>query len=417
MKKNISPKSGLSTIVNHYNEGGNALGAHLAPIYQTSTFSFPDVPTMQRIFAGEEAGYIYSRSGNPNVTQLGQKYAYLEGLDLLRQNPESDPDTIVMGQAVSSGMAAISAAILGRVSAGETIITQRDLYGNSFSFMHDLAPRLGMKVVWVDDNSASGWEAAFAAHPEAVIAYTETPANPTMSIIDLATLSEVAHTSSAWVIVDNTFASPYHQRPLTRGCDVVIHSTTKYLSGHGQIIGGAIISHHIDYMNAALKSTSKLLGQAPSPFDAWLANNGLKTFEIRMARHAENGLAMAQFLAEHPQVDAVYYPGLPEHPGHDVAARQMINGFGSMISFELKGGYNAGVKLLESVQIPTFAVSLGNVDSLIEHPASMTHVIIPPEERRKAGITDGLVRLSVGIENIEDLLTDMDRALNIAGKA
>lgn len=412
MKKQISPKAGLSTIVNHYGEGDNALGAHVTPIYQTSTFSFPDVETMQAIFAGQQPGYIYSRSANPNVTQLGDKYAYLEGLDLLRQRPDAKPSEVVAGKAVSSGMAAISAAVLTRVSAGETVITQRDLYGNAFSFWHDLAPRLGIKVVWTEGNSAEAWEAAFHAHPEAVLAYTETPANPTMAIVDLALLGEVAHTSGAWVIVDNTFASPYHQRPLIRGCDVVIHSTTKFLSGHGQIIGGAIISHHLDYMNS-VKLTSKLLGQAPSPFDAWLANVGLKTFEIRMERHASNGMAMAQFLAQHPQVAAVYYPGLPDHPGHAAASQQMINGYGSMLSFELKGGYEAGVKLLESVQIPTFAVSLGNVDSLIEHPASMTHVVVPPEERLKAGISDGLVRLSVGIENIEDLLEDMDRALRM----
>lgn len=415
MKKQISPKAGLSTIVNHYGEGDNALGAHVTPIYQTSTFSFPDVETMQAIFAGQQPGYIYSRSANPNVTQLGDKYAYLEGLDLLRQRPDAKPSEVVAGKAVSSGMAAISAAVLTRVSAGETVITQRDLYGNAFSFWHEFAPRLGIKVVWTENNSAEAWEAAFHAHPEAVLAYTETPANPTMSVVDLALLGEVAHTSGAWVIVDNTFASPYHQRPLIRGCDVVIHSTTKYLSGHGQIIGGAIVSHHLDFMNS-VKLTSKLLGQAPSPFDAWLANIGLKTFEIRMERHASNGMAMAKFLAQHPQVAEVYYPGLPDNPGHAVAGKQMINGYGSMLSFELKGGYEAGVKLLESVQIPTFAVSLGNVDSLIEHPASMTHVVVPPEERLKAGISDGLVRLSVGIENIEDLLDDMDRALQAAAR-
>ncbi|MEM7347607.1 MAG: aminotransferase class I/II-fold pyridoxal phosphate-dependent enzyme, partial [Chloroflexota bacterium] len=378
------------------------------------TFSFPDVQTMQAIFAGEEPGYIYSRSSNPNVEQLGNKYAYLEGLDLIRQKPEASPTDIVAGKAVSSGLAAIAAAVLGRVRSGETVITQRDLYGGAFSFWYDFAPRLGINVVWVEDNSSAGWEAAFAAHPEAVLAYTETPANPTMAIVDLATLSEVAHSYNAWVLVDNTFASPYHQRPLTRGCDVVIHSTTKYLSGHGHVTGGVVVSHHIDYMQKEVKLVSKLMGQAPSPMDTWMANLGLKTFEIRMERHASNGLAMAQFLDKHPQVERVYYPGLPNDPGHEVANQQMINGYGSMISFELKGGYESGSKLLESVQIPTFAVSLGNVDTLIEHPAGMTHLVIPPEERQKAGISDGLVRLSIGIENIEDLQEDMDRALNLA---
>lgn len=412
MKKSIPPTAGLSTIVNHYGEGDNALGAHLTPIYQTSTFSFPDVETMQRIFGGEQPGYVYTRASNPNVTQIEDKYAFLEGLDLLRAQPDADPGELVAGKAVSSGMAAISAAVLARVRSGETVITQRSLYGNAFSFWHDLAPRLGIQVVWTDDVTPDAWEAAFDAHPDAVLAYAETPANPTMAIVDLPALVDVAHAHNAWVLVDNTFATPYHQRPLTHGCDVIIHSTTKFLSGHGQIIGGAVVSRHVDYLQTEVRAMAKLLGQAPSPFDAWLANVGLKTFEVRMERHASNGMAMAEFLDQHPAVDRVYHPGLPDHPGHDVASRQMINGYGGMISFELKGGYEAGVKLLESVQIPTFAVSLGNVDSLIEHPAGMTHLIVPPEERIKAGISDGLVRLSVGIENIEDLLADMERALD-----
>ncbi|MEM7115825.1 MAG: aminotransferase class I/II-fold pyridoxal phosphate-dependent enzyme [Chloroflexota bacterium] len=414
MKKQIDPTSGLSTIVNHYNEGDNAYGAHVSPIFQTTTFSFPDVETMQAIMTGQQHGYVYSRTNNPNVEQLGDKYAYLEGIDLIRQQPKRNPKEIVAGKAVSAGMAAISAAVLGRVRTGETVITQRDLYGNSFSFFHDFAPRLGINVVWVDGNTADLWEEAFAKNPHAVMAYTETPANPTMSIVDLSTLSEVAHSYNAWVCVDNTFASPYHQRPLSRGCDIVLHSTTKFLTGHGNVTGGSIISTRLDYMNKDVKMVSKLMGQAPSPMDAWMANLGLKTFELRMERHAANGLAMAQFLAEHPAVDHVYYPGLPTDPGHEVAKKQMLNGFGALLSFELNGGYEAGVRLLEAVKIPTFAVSLGNVDTLIQYPAGMTHLVVPPEERRKAGISDSLVRLSVGIENIEDLLADMDRALRIA---
>ena len=414
MKKKISAESGLSTVVNHYNEGGNAYGAHVSPIFQTTTFGFPDVETMQAVMSGQQHGYVYSRTANPNVDQLGDKYAYLEGIDLIRQQPDRDPKEIVAGKAVSAGMAAISAAVFGRVRAGETIITQRDLYGNAFSFFHDFAPRLGINVVWTDGNSAEAWEAAFAKNPKAVMAFTETPANPTMSIVDLSNLSEVAHTYNAWVCVDNTFASPYHQRPLTRGCDVVIHSTTKFLTGHGNVTGGAIVSTHLDYMKKDVKMVSKLMGQAPSPIDAWMANLGLKTFEIRMERHASNGMAVAQFLNEHPAVDAVYYPGLPSDPGHEVAKKQMLNGFGGLISFELKGGYDAGVRLLNAVHLPTFAVSLGNVDTLIQHPAGMTHLIVPPEERLKAGITDGLVRLSIGIENIEDLLADLDRSLRAA---
>ena len=215
-------------------------------------------------------------------------------------------------------------------------------------------------------------------------------------------------------MVDNTFATPYHQRPLALGCDVVVHSTTKYLTGHGVVIGGAVVSTHLAYMNAKKDGVgllARVMGPAVSPFDAWLANLGLKTFEIRMQRHAENAMALARWLESHPQVAKVHYPGLESHPGHAIARKQMINGFGGMISFELKGGFDAGVTVMNHVRLATLAVSLGNVDTLIEHPASMTHASVPPEERRKVGITDGLVRLSVGIENVEDLMADLDQAM------
>ncbi len=407
-------KWGLSTIVIHYREGANPFHAHITPIYQTSTFGFPDVETAGKVFAGEMSAYIYSRAGNPNTDQLADKYAYLEGLDLIRANPDTPPNDIVRGRLAASGMAAISEAVLGRVRAGETVIVQRQLYGNAYRFFNEVAPRLGIRVVWVDDVSADGWEQAFAQHPDAVLAYTETPTNPAMTIVDLAMVAEIAHAHGAWVMVDNTFATPYHQRPLTLGCDVVVHSTTKYLSGHGVIIGGAIISRHIDYMTNrrdGVALMARVMGPTPSPFDAWLANIGLKTFEIRMQRHAENGMAVARWLEAHPKVARVYYPGLESHPGHEIAKRQMFNGFGGMLSFELKGGYEAGAALMNNVKLATLAVSLGNVDTLIQHPASMTHVAVPREQRLKAGITDGLVRLSVGIENVEDIIADLEQAL------
>ncbi|RME82557.1 MAG: aminotransferase class I/II-fold pyridoxal phosphate-dependent enzyme [Caldilineae bacterium] len=412
--KSWSPDYGLGTLVNHYDEGDNPLNAHITPIYQTSTFAFPDAETAGRVFAGKEFGYTYTRNYAPNADQLARKYALLEALDLLRQHPDREPGAVVAARAVSAGMAAISSAILGRVRAGETIITQRQLYGNAFRFMNELAPRLGIEVVWLDDVSPAAWEEAFDRNPRATLAYVETPANPTMLIVDLQGVAQVAHAHDAWVMVDNTFATPYHQRPLTWGCDVVIHSTTKYLSGHGLIIGGAIISTHLDYMSYSGQGvglTAKMFGASPSPFDAWLANIGLKTFELRMQRHAENGMAIARWLAEHPKVERVYYPGLPSHPGYEIACKQMVNGFGGMISFEVKGGYDAGVTVMNHVQLATLAVSLGNVDTLIEHPASMTHSAVPRAERELAGISDGLVRLSVGIENVEDLIADLDQAL------
>jgi methionine-gamma-lyase len=236
-----------------------------------------------------------------------------------------------------------------------------------------------------------------------------------LEVVDLQAAAEIAHTYGAWAVVDNTFSTPYCMRPLTMGFDVVVHSTTKYLTGHGLVIGGAVISTQLDFFEPKTNQlflVSKLLGGSPSPFDAWLANIGLKTFELRMQRHFENAMQLAHWLTKHPKITRVNYPGLESHPGHALAKSQMHNGFGGMISFELKGGYDAGVKLMEKLQLITLAVSLGNVDSLIQHPASMTHSAVPREERLKTGLTDGLVRFSVGIENKEDLIEDLGQALD-----
>ncbi len=412
---NISPQQQLGTLVNHAVEGDNPHHAHISPIYMTSTFSFPDVAHGADIFSGEREGYVYTRIDNPNTRQLAQKYAILEGLDLLRAQPDTPPQELVAGKLFASGMAAISHALLARVRASETIIAQQALYGNAFAFLHKLAPRLGINVVWVNQPDADGWQAAFEAHPDAVMAYAETPINPTMQVVDLAMVAEIAHQYGAWAAVDNTFATPYCQRPLNQGFDLVLHSTTKYLTGHGVIIGGAIVTRHPEFLQPErdeLFLTARLLGGAPSPFDAWLGNIGLKTFELRMERHCENAMQLAEWLQQHPKVARVNYPGLPDNPGHAVARQQMFNGFGGMLSFELKGGFEAGVTLMENLHVITLAISLGNTDSLIQHPASMTHAGVPVAERLKMGITDGLVRFSVGIENVEDLITDLAQALD-----
>ena len=407
----ISPQHGIGTLVLHFNEGGNPLHAHVTPIYQTSVFSFPDVETGMAIYQGEQPGFTYTRTGNPNSEQYAAKIAILEGLDLLRTRTESEMEDLVAGKVFTSGMSAISSAILARVRSGETIIAQESLYSNAFNFLSQIAPQLGIRVVMVSDISGAGWEAALRAHPEAVLVYAETPANPTMLVVDLEMVADIAHAHACWLVVDNTFATPYCQRPLSLGADVVVHSTTKYLSGHGVIIGGAVVSTHLDYMRENLQLILKTVGGAPSPFDAWLANLGIKTFELRMSRHCENALAVAEYLASHSKVAAVYYPGLEENPGHAIASRQM-HCYGGMLSFELKGGLRAGEALMDRVRIPTLAVSLGNVDSLIQHPASMTHASVPPEERQKMGISDGLVRFSVGLENVEDILADLEQALS-----
>jgi len=406
----FSPQHGLGTLINHYAEGEHPYHAHVMPIYQTSLFSFPDHATGVSIYDGSQEGYTYTRAGNPNVDHFASRVAMLEALDLIRAQEIPDIDNLVAGKAFASGMAAISSAILARVKAGEVIIAQESLYSNAFNFLNQITPRVGIKVVWVKDTSAMGWEAALSAHPNATLVYAETPANPTMLVVNLAEVAELAHQYGCWLMVDNTFATPYCQRPLSMGADVVVHSTTKYLSGHGVIIGGLVISTHLDYMQEEIPLIMKTLGGAPSPFDAWLADLGLKTFELRMQRHCENAIGVARFLKGHPSIASVNYPGIETDTGHTIAVKQM-HAFGGMLSFELKGGLKAGEKLMNRLKIATLGVSLGNVDSLVQHPASMTHVSVPAAERKKMGISDGLVRFSVGIENLDDILADFEKGL------
>ena len=406
----FSPKHSISTLVTHLGEDENPHHTHVTPIYQTSTFNFPDVATGAGIVARTEPGYYYTRLANPNFDQLARKIATLEGLDLLRLQPEANPDDLVAGQVFSSGMAAITAVLFSLLKAGDTIVAQEAVYSATFTFLKEIAPTLGIQVAWVREASQAGWEAAFAAHPNAKLAYAETPANPTMAVVDLKPLAELAHRQGAWLAVDNTFATPYCQRPLSLGADIVMHSTTKFLSGHGALTGGVVVSAHPEYIRKTLYTFVRTLGGIPSPFDTWLANLGLKTFELRMQRHCDNAIQVARFLATHPAVAEVHYPGLEDDPGHSIAAQQMF-AFGGMLSFELKGGMQAGIQLMERVRLATLAVSLGMVDTLIEHPASMTHGPVPHEDRLNQGITDGLVRLSVGIENLPDILADLEQGL------
>jgi methionine-gamma-lyase len=409
--RKINPNYGLSTLVTHVGEGEDPRNAHITPIYQTSTFKFPDVATGGAIFKGEAEGYIYTRLDNPNHTTLAAKIAALEGLDLLRKQPARPVKEVVEGQVFASGMAAITAAILAHVKGGQTIIAQGDIYSATFNFLHDVAPNYGIQVVWVQDYSnIANWDAALQAHPEAELVYAESPVNPSMRLVDLTALAELTHRTNAWLMVDNTFASPYCQRPLTMGADVVLHSTTKYISGHGLTIGGAVASTHVDFIHNELHRILITLGGSASPFDCWLANNGMRTFELRMQRHCENALRVARFLEKHPKVARVNYPGLESHPDYELACRQMMH-FGGMISFELKGGFEAGERLMNRVQVCTLAVSLGELNTLIQHPASMSHVTVSAEERRRQGISDGLVRLSVGVENIEDIMADFEQGL------
>lgn len=399
-------KPGISTIVTHHAEETNDLGAHITPIYQTSAFRIPDAETGAELFQNQQQGYVYTRMRNPNQRQVVSKIAALEALDL-----PGESSTIIDGQLFSSGMGAVSAAVLSCVKSGEKLITHQNLYGATYSFLHHLTGHNNINIIWLENSDVEEWKDAFKKHPDAKIAYVETPSNPNVSLVDIRAVAEIAHQNNAWLITDNTFASPYCQRPFNLGADVVLHSTTKYLSGHGALIGGVVLSKHTKWVNENLYNHLKLYGTSPSPFDAWLTYLGLKTFELRMQRHCENATQIANWLLKHPKIEKVFYPGLSNHPQHELAKEQM-SAFGGMLACEIKGGYSAGVNFMNNVKLFSLVTTLGNVDSLVQHPASMSHINVTPADRQKAGITDGLVRLSVGIENSNDLIDDLSQALD-----
>ncbi|MDD2574091.1 MAG: methionine gamma-lyase [Firmicutes bacterium] len=367
-------------------------GSHVRPIYQTSTFIFENVDQGARRFAGEEEGYIYTRLGNPTVTDFEKKIALLEGGEA--------------AAAFGSGMGAITASIMALVSAGDHIVSAKTLYGCTHAFLSHLITRFGVETTFVDATDVKNIEAAI--RPNTKVVYVESPANPNMALVDITAVAQVAHKHGAKVIVDNTFMTPYWQRPLELGCDVVVHSATKYIGGHGLVVAGVTVGAK-DFIDEVKVTTLKDIGAVISPFDAWLLTIGLKTLGVRMEKHETNAMMVAKWLEENPKVDKVYYPGLASHPQYALAKKQ-AEGFGAMIAFELKGGMDAGVTLMNSVEMIHLAVSLGNVDSLIQHPASMTHSPYTEEERLAAGISDGLVRLSVGIEEPEDILADLEQA-------
>ena len=367
-------------------------GSHVRPIYQTSTFVFDNVEQGAKRFAGEDEGYIYTRLGNPTVTDFEKKMALLERGEA--------------AAAFGSGMGAITAPIMALVSAGDHIVAAKTLYGCTHAFLSHLIKRFGVETTFVDATDVKNIEAAM--RPNTKVVYVESPANPNMVLVDLAATAEIAHRHGAKVIVDNTFMTPYWQRPLELGCDVVVHSATKYIGGHGLVIAGVTVGKK-EFIDEVKVTTLKDIGAVISPFDAWLLSIGLKTLAVRMEKHEKNAMAVAKWLEQNPKVERVYYPGLASHPQHDLAKKQ-ASGFGAMIAFELKGGMEAGITLMNSVELIHLAVSLGNVDSLIQHPASMTHSPYTREERLEAGISDGLVRLSVGIEEPEDILEDLEQA-------
>ena len=388
-------KYGLGTTAIHAGTLKNLYGTLAMPIYQTSTFIFDSAEQGGRRFALEEAGYIYTRLGNPTTTVLENKIAALE-----------EGEAAV---ATSSGMGAISSTLWTVLKAGDHVVTDKTLYGCTFALMCHGLTRFGIEVTFVDTSNLD--EVKNAMKKNTRVVYLETPANPNLKIVDLEALSKIAHTNpNTLVIVDNTFATPYMQKPLKLGADIVVHSVTKYINGHGDVIAGLVITNKELADQIRFVGLKDMTGAVLGPQDAYYIIRGMKTFEIRMERHCKNAKKVVEFLNKHPKIERVYYPGLETHPGHEIAKKQMKD-FGAMISFELKGGFEAGKTLLNNLKLCSLAVSLGDTETLIQHPASMTHSPYTKEEREAAGITDGLVRLSVGLENVEDIIADLEQGL------
>ena len=388
-------KCGLGTTAIHAGTLKNLYGTLAMPIYQTSTFIFDSAEQGGRRFALEEAGYIYTRLGNPTTTVLEDKIAALE-----------EGEAAV---ATSSGMGAISSTLWTVLKAGDHIVTDKTLYGCTFALMCHGLTRFGIDVTFVDTSNLD--EVKNAMKENTRVVYLETPANPNLKIVDIEALAKLAHTNpNTLVIVDNTFATPYMQKPLTLGADVVVHSVTKYINGHGDVIAGLVITNKALADQIRFVGLKDMTGAVLGPQDAYYIIRGMKTFEIRMERHCKNARKVVEFLNNHPKIERVYYPGLETHPGYEIAKKQMKD-FGAMISFELKGGFEAGKTLLNSLKLCSLAVSLGDTETLIQHPASMTHSPYTKEEREAAWITDGLVRVSVGLENVEDIIADLEQGL------
>ncbi|MBN1930659.1 MAG: PLP-dependent transferase [Desulfobacterales bacterium] len=368
-------------------------GAHTTPIFQTSTFVFANAGQGAARFAGKEAGYVYTRisPNTPTHAVFVEKVAALE---------EGDA-----GQTFASGMAAITAVVLANLKQGDHLISTNVVYGCTYNLFSEILSGLGIEVSFIDTTDLGKVRAAFQENTKMV--FLETPANPTMNVCDIGEIAGMAREHGALSIVDNTFATPYFQKPLQLGADVSLSSCTKYIGGHADLLGGVVVGS-LDFMKK-LAPFVEYTGGIMGPHEAWLCIRGLKTLHLRMEKHAENALKTAEFLEARPEVEWVRYPGLRSHPQHDVAKKQM-SGYSGMLSFGVRGGIEAGRRLMNSVSLCSLAVSLGATDTLIQHPASMTHACVPPEVRKKVGITDELVRMSVGIEDPEDIIADLEQA-------
>lgn len=395
MKEEILQKLKKETLCVHGSGKRDPLARAVSfPIYQSSTFAFESTEDALEIFDEKKPGYVYTRWGNPTIEYLEEMMALLEG-----------------GQSAlitSSGMAALSTLVFTLAKTGENIVTQPILYGGSYSFFKKFVPQIGIETRFAVEPVHENIEKLIDEKTRLI--YIETPANPTLMIVDIAECAKVAKKYGIPLVVDNTFATSYLQNPLSLGADIVLHSATKYINGHADTVGGILVGSR-EFIEKAKKEVLRELGGVMDPFGAWLMIRGLKTLAVRVERHCANAKAFAEFLNSHEKVEKVYYPGLPTHKGHEIAKKQMRD-FGGMLSFELKGGREAGEKLMDQLRVMILAVSLGDVGTLITHPASSTHRQYSKEELKAFGLSEGLVRVSVGIENTQDLLDDMAQALD-----
>ena len=384
---------GFNSLLIHGGMGTDPMGSATVPIYQTSTFAFESADEGAKCFAGESNGYIYTRIGNPTIAALERQIAILEkGFG---------------GIAVSSGMAAVSTIYMAFLKTGDHIVSTDAVYGPSRGIMESYFKKFGVESTYINTANLDLIEKSIK--PNTKMLYIETPTNPTMEISDLKACVEIAHKHGLVVVVDNTFSSPYLQRPIEFGVDVVFHSMTKFINGHADIVAGIIVTKN-EELYKIVRPTMVGMGCNMDPHQAYLVLRGVKTLSIRMDRAQENAIKVAEYLESHPKVAWVKYPGLKSHPQYELAKKQM-DGPGAMISFELKGGLNAGKVLMDNVKLALLAVSLGGIETLIQHPASMTHSKMSKEAKEKAGISDGLVRFSVGIEDLKDIIADLDQAL------
>ncbi len=397
MDKNVLKNMGFSTRAVHGGAVKDQYGALATPIHQTATFIFDSAEQGGNRFALKEEGYIYSRLGNPTNTVLEEKLALLEGAEA--------------AVSMSSGMGAVSSALWSALRAGDHVVAAKTLYGCTFAYLSHGLTRYGVEVTFVDTRDPENVRKAM--RPNTKVVYLESPANPNLDIADIEGISKIAHENDGClVMVDNTFCTPYITKPLSLGADVVIHSGTKFLNGHGDVVCGFVAGYKEFLTQVRLFGVKDMTGSVMSPFDAYLVIRGMKTLEVRMERHCANAMKVAEFLESHPAVEKVYYPGLKSFPQYDLAKKQMALP-GAVIAFEIKGGVEEGKKMINNTHLCSLAVSLGDCETLIQHPASMTHSPYTSEERLEAGIKDNLVRLAVGLENVEDIISDLDQALNI----